>query len=247
MCIIFCRFINNRATGLAKSPPTEYFCGTMRKYDLAVFDLDGTLLNTIGDLAESCNYVMRENSLPQHTLDEYRSFVGNGVKRLVERATPEHLRTSEYVECLRTRFVEYYQQHIDLHTVPYSGIHETLRKLSVDGVRLAVASNKFQAGTAKLISLFFPDVPFSTVFGSREGVPVKPAPDVVFEIMRLNGIAPDRTIYIGDSGVDMQTAAAAGVFSVGCAWGFRSQSELSENGAQAIIHDSSELLRLILG
>ena len=142
--------------------------------ELVIFDLDGTLLNTIGDLAVSCNAVLALRGLPQHSYEEYCHFVGNGILRLVERALPEPLRTPENVALVRADFVKYYTEHIDTYTKPYPGIPELVADLARRGVRMAVASNKFQAGTEKLIRLFFPAAPFDVVFGQREGVPLKP-------------------------------------------------------------------------
>lgn len=213
--------------------------------DLAIFDLDGTLLNTIGDLAVACNAVLSKRGLPQHTYDEYCHFVGNGIMRLVERALPEKLRTPSTVAAVRADFVQYYTEHIDTFTEPYAGIPELLSELSRRGVRLAVASNKFQAGTEKLIRLFFPDVVFVAVFGQREGVPLKPDPTVVREILSLTGDTPDRVLYIGDSGVDMQTAAAAGIRSAGVTWGFRDRAELEQSGAQHVVDHPGQLLELL--
>lgn len=213
--------------------------------DLAIFDLDGTLLNTIGDLAIACNAVLAKRGLPQHTYDQYCHFVGNGIMRLVERALPEELRTPSTVAAVRADFVQYYTEHIDTFTEPYAGIPELLSELSRRGVRLAVASNKFQAGTEKLIRLFFPDVVFVAVYGQREGVPLKPDPTVVREILLLTGDTPDRVLYIGDSGVDMQTAAAAGIRSAGVTWGFRDRAELEQSGAQHVVDHPGQLLELL--
>lgn len=213
--------------------------------DLIVFDLDGTLLDTIGDLAVACNAMLALRRLPEHSYDDYRHFVGNGILRLVERALPEELRTPEYVAVARADFVAYYTEHIDLHTVPYAGIPELLDALRAQGVRLAVASNKFQAGTEKLIRRFFPDVPFDAVLGQRPDVPLKPDPAIVEEILRCTGVSRERVLYVGDSGIDMQTAAAARIRSVGVTWGFRSREELRQAGAGALIDRSEELLRLI--
>ena len=177
--------------------------------DLVIFDLDGTLLDTIGDLAVACNAVLALRGLPQHSYEEYCHFVGNGIMRLVERALPEELRTPYTVAAVRADFVKYYTEHIDAYTKPYDGIPELVAGLVRRGVRIAVASNKFQAGTEKLVRLFFPDVPFAAVFGQREGVPLKPDPAVVEEILSLTGAAKERVLYVGDWGVDMQTAAAA--------------------------------------
>ena len=138
---------------------------------LVIFDLDGTLLNTIGDLAAGCDHMLQLRGLPTHSFEEYCSFVGNGIMRLVERALPEELRTPEYVAAARRDFVSYYIDHIDLYTQPYEGIIELVGELQRGGVKLAVASNKFQAGTDKLIKKFFPEVEFVMICGNREGVP----------------------------------------------------------------------------
>lgn len=210
---------------------------------LVIFDLDGTLLNTIGDLAVSCNAVLALRGLPQHSYEEYCRFVGNGIMRLVERALPEALRTPYTVEAVRRDFVEYYLAHIDEHTVPYEGIPELLAELQRRGIRMAVASNKFQAGTEKLIGRYFPAIHFDAVFGQRPGVALKPDPAVVGEILTATGTATAQTLYVGDSGVDMQTAAAAGVRSVGVTWGFRERPELEQSGAGCIVDHPSQILQ----
>lgn len=213
--------------------------------ELVIFDLDGTLLNTIGDLAVACNAVLGARDLPQHTYDAYCRFVGNGIMRLVERALPEPLRTPDYVAAVRADFVAYYTAHIDTHTRPYEGIPETVDQLVRRGIRIAVASNKFQAGTEKLVRLFFPHVPFAAVLGQRPDVPLKPDPAVVHEILAATGVAPERVLYVGDSGIDMQTAAAAGVRSAGVTWGFRDRAELVEAGAVHLVERPAELLELL--
>lgn len=213
--------------------------------ELVIFDLDGTLLDTIGDLAVACNAVLARHQLPQHTYEEYRHFVGNGIMRLVERALPDELRTAETVARVRADFVTYYTEHIDVHTRPYDGIPELLDALSRQEVRLAVASNKFQAGTEKLIGRYFPEIPFEAVLGQRPGVPLKPDPAVVEEILSLTQTARERVLYVGDSGVDMLTAAAAGIASVGVTWGFRTREELLESGARHIVDRPQEILDLL--
>lgn len=217
----------------------------MNRYQLAIFDLDGTLLNTIGDLAVGCNHILSGEGLPTHTYEQYCMMVGNGVKRLVERALPEECRTPEYIEEMRRRFVEFYYDHIDTHTTPYAGIVELLAELQQRGVKLAVASNKFQAGVVRLMERFFPEIHFEATLGGRPGIPAKPEPDIANEIIRLVGVTPDSTLFIGDSGVDMLTAHAAGAVAVGCAWGFRSREELIETKADHIIDHPSEILGLI--
>ena len=212
---------------------------------LTIFDLDGTLLNTIGDLAASCDAVLWQNGLPQHTTDEYRQMVGRGILRLVEAAIPEHLRSPEYVEKVRQDFVAYYLEHIDLHTRPYDGIPELIDSLIKRGVKIAVASNKFQSGTERLVRSFFPEVEFVAVLGQRAGVPLKPDPQIDLEIIAAAGVEPSETLHIGDSGVDMQTAHAAGVQAVGVTWGFRSREELTESGADVIVDNPEQIFDLI--
>lgn len=212
---------------------------------LVIFDLDGTLLNTIRDLAGSTNYALRQCGFPEHETDAYNYFVGNGINKLFERALPEGERTSENIGRMRAFFLEHYTQNNTCLTVPYPGIPELLRELDHKGMALAVASNKYQEGTEKLVHHYFKDIVFSAIFGQREGIPVKPDPTIVKEILRVNGVSERETLYVGDSGVDMQTAAAATVISVGVTWGFRSREELIENGACHIVDSPAEILRLI--
>lgn len=212
---------------------------------LIIFDLDGTLLDTIGDLSVACNAVLALRGLPQHSLEEYRHFVGNGIMRLVERALPEPLRTPFTVDAARRDFVEYYTAHIDAFTTPYAGIPELLAELRSRGLQLAVASNKFQAGTEKLVRRFFPDIPFSVVLGQRPDVPLKPDPAVDREILRRTGVAAAEALHVGDSAIDIRAAQAAGIRSAGVTWGFRCREELADAGADAIIDRPGELLEIL--
>ena len=212
---------------------------------LFIFDLDGTLLNTIGDLATACDHMLALRNLPTHTYEEYCSFVGNGIMRLVERALPEKLRTPDYVAAARRDFVDFYIEHIDHKTVPYEGMVELLCDLQRDGAHLAVASNKFQAGTEKLIRKFFPTIDFVEICGNREGVPLKPDTALVDLILGKAGIERQNCYMIGDSGVDMQTARNASIHGVGVSWGFRSREEMEIHEPHAIA-DSVEELREIL-
>lgn len=210
---------------------------------LVIFDLDGTLLDTIGDLAAAANHMLRLRGLGEHTLDDYRRFVGNGILRLVERALPEPLRSPDYVQAARADFLAYYIDHIDHATVPYAGIPELLEDLAARGLTLAVASNKFQAGTEKLIRRYFPAIGFAAVLGQRTGVPLKPDPAVVHEILGRCGIGAGETLYVGDSGIDIATARAAGVRSAGVSWGFRARAELA--AADRVVDHPAELLSLL--
>ena len=212
------------------------------KYDIVIFDLDGTLLNTIGDLAASVDYVMRSRNLPEHTDAEYRQMVGGGIKRLVERALPAQLAANEdYVEECVAQFRRYYVDNIDRHTVPYEGMHDLLHRLRREGVQVAVASNKFQHGTDRLVAKFFGDVDFVAVEGNREGAPLKPDPQIVNNILHKAGVEHAKAVMIGDSGIDIRTAAAAGIDAIGVAWGFRFAEELYEAGAERVVATVAEL------
>ena len=213
---------------------------------LVIIDLDGTLLNTICDLAAGCDQMLRMRDLPTHTFEDYCSFVGNGIMRLVERALPEELRTPEYVAAARRDFVAYYIDHIDLYTHPYDGIVELVEELQHKGIKLAVASNKFQAGTDKLIKKFFPTTDFVMICGNREGVPLKPDTALVDLILDTAGVERQRCIMVGDSAVDILTAERAGIHSVGVSWGFRSLTELQEAGAEYIANSVAELRDILL-
>ena len=183
--------------------------------------------------------------LPTHTYEQYCSFVGNGILRLVERALPEELRTEEYVKAARKDFVDFYIENIDTHTVPYSGMVELVNDLHRDGAKLAVASNKFQAGTEKLIRKFFPSVEFVDICGNREGVPLKPDTALVDLILDKAGVERENCYMVGDSAVDIKTAQNAAIHSIGVSWGFRSRTELEEAGAEQIA-DTVEQLRNML-
>lgn len=209
---------------------------------LVVFDLDGTLLNTIADLAAATNYALQQCGYPLHETEKYRFFVGNGIRKLFERALPETARTEINVERMRNYFLAYYNVHNTESTRPYPGIPVLLETLEKKGIGLAVASNKYQEATDVLIGHFFPERNFVAVSGQREGRPVKPDPAVVNEILRKAGLSPDEVLYAGDSGVDMETAVRAGVVSVGVTWGFRPESELREKGAVYVVNDPDEII-----
>ncbi len=212
---------------------------------LVIFDLDGTLLNTIADLAEATNRALAHYGFPIHNTDAYRFFVGNGINKLFERALPETHRSAEDIAAIRSLFLPYYDAHNADLSSPYPGISEVLSALQEQGILLAVASNKYQSATTKLIAHYFPNIRFAEVLGQREGIPVKPDPTIVNDILRQTGILPEDVLYVGDSGVDMQTAHAAGVTAVGVAWGFRPHEELAAHQPEHIIERAEELLELI--
>lgn len=206
---------------------------------LVIFDLDGTLLDTLADLAESTNQALSLNGFPRHAIGEYKFFVGNGINKLFERALPEGAKTEANVQRIRKAFLAHYDVHTTDLSRPYPGIPALLEDLQHAGIRLAVASNKYHAATCKLIAHFFPAIDFAAVFGQREGIPTKPDPAVLREILTLTGVKPADTFYVGDSGVDMQTAHQGGVTACGVTWGFRPKEELESFGP-AYIADRPE-------
>lgn len=213
---------------------------------IILFDLDGTLLNTIADLAASTNYALKKYHYPEQELSAYNYFVGNGITKLIERALPEKERTPSIIQKIREEFLAYYQQHKTDYTRPYPGIPELLHTLRERKFKLAVASNKYHQGTIELIRHYFGTDLFDRVSGQRENIPVKPDPSIVREILSSTDTKPEEALYIGDSGVDMQTAANSNVTSIGVTWGFRSREELEENGACHLVDRPEEILKYIL-
>ena len=212
---------------------------------LVIFDLDGTLLNTIEDLGHAANYALEKNGFATHSLASYPFFVGNGVRRLISRVLPEDRRDNATIERLLVDFTDYYDRHNTDCTKPYNGIDVVLRQLRERGVKVAVASNKYQAATTKIINHFFGDIDFVAIEGQREGVNVKPDPSVVFAILAQARVPKADTLYVGDSGVDMETARRACIDSVGVTWGFRPEKELVEYHANVIINRPDDILTIV--
>lgn len=212
---------------------------------LAIFDLDGTLLNTIADLAQSTNQALELCHYPTHPIEAYRFFVGNGINKLFERALPEDARNEENILRIRQHFIPYYDEHNADLSLPYPGISDLLVKLQERNIGIAVASNKYQRATHKLVSHYFPTIQFAAIFGQREQIPIKPHPQIVQEILAQTGFTKEETIYIGDSGVDMQTANNAQVESIGVTWGFRPLSELEQYHPNHIVSTAEEILAII--
>lgn len=211
---------------------------------LFVFDLDGTLLNTIEDLSNAVNCALRACSFPVRNLEECRQFVGNGVTKLLERSLPKEHQTPENLARMKEAFFAYYDAHLADFTCPYAGMVETLTVLQQNGVRLAVVSNKYQRATSALVTHFFPRVSFVAVQGQREGVPVKPHPYMVQEILQTAGQTRGQTLYVGDSDVDMQTAQNAGVKSCGVTWGFRPRESLAVYQPAYLIDKPEQLIEI---
>ena len=212
---------------------------------LVIFDLDGTLLNTIEDLGRAANHALEVNGFPTHSVASYPFFVGNGVRKLIERVLPEDINKETVIDKMLADFKVYYNEHNTDYTVPYPGICDMLEWLQEEEVKIAVASNKYDQATQKLIRHFFPKINFAAIEGQKEGVPVKPDPSVVFGILSKTNCLKNEVLYVGDSGVDMETARRAGVDSAGVTWGFRSVAELRAAYATHIVDSPAEILQII--
>ena len=211
----------------------------MHKYKTYIFDLDGTLLSTLADLAASTNYALRTHHMPERSLDEVRRFVGNGVKKLMERAIPDGLNNPLFEETFAT-FRQHYMQHNLDTTQPYPGIMQLLEQLKAEGKNIAVVSNKFYAATRELCRHFFGDL-VPVAIGEREDIRKKPAPDTVIEALRELGVDKEGAVYIGDSDVDIMTAKNSGMPCVSVLWGFRDREFLLEHGATTLISKPEEM------
>lgn len=214
-----------------------------------IFDLDGTLINTIDDLGQACNHALSACGFPTHKIEDYPRLVGNGINKLIERALPEEHRQEATVLRLREYFVPYYDAHNCDLTHPYDGIPELLAALKAAGHTLAVASNKYQAATEKIVAQLFPDT-FDVVLGERENVPRKPDPQIVRDILAYltdnqYPITNNRPLYIGDSLVDAETAKAANLPFVACTWGFCTTEQLHTAQPDYMVHHPSEILKLV--
>ncbi len=211
----------------------------MHKYKTYIFDLDGTLLSTLADLAASTNYALRTHHMPERSIDEVRRFVGNGVKKLMERAIPDGLNNPLFEETFAT-FRQHYMQHNLDTTQPYPGIMQLLEQLKAEGKNIAVVSNKFYAATRELCRHFFGDL-VPVAIGEREDIRKKPAPDTVIEALRELGVDKEGAVYIGDSDVDIMTAKNSGIPCVSVLWGFRDKEFLLEHGATTLISQPEEM------
>lgn len=210
---------------------------------LAIFDLDGTLLNTISDLGAACNYALKKMGFQEHPISAYNFMVGNGVRRLLERAHPDA--DSATVDQLLMYFREYYDVHCTDTTLPYEGIPELLNELTQRGVAVAVATNKYQSAAEKIITHYFPDIPFVAILGQVTDRPTKPDPSIIFTILSQHPTPKAEVMMIGDSAVDIETARRACVASVGVTWGFRPVSELRKACAQHVVSQPAEILKYL--
>ena len=211
-------------------------------YSTYIFDLDGTLLDTLGDLAASVNYALRMHGMPEHTIDDVRHFVGNGVRLLMERAIPDGEQNPDFEATFAT-FRQHYMEHSLDTTRPYEGISDALKALKAQGCRLAVVSNKMMAATQELCQHFFPDT-IEVAIGENEaaGIRKKPAPDTVYAALRMLNVERKGAVYVGDSDVDIETAKNSGLPCFSVLWGFRDKDFLIRHGAKTFISAPSELL-----
>jgi phosphoglycolate phosphatase len=214
---------------------------TPQAYSTYIFDLDCTLLDTLRDLAASVNYALRQFGMPEHSLDDIRRFVGNGVRRLMERAVPDGADHPQFEDVFAI-FRRYYMEHSLDTTRPYDGISDTLRELKRRGCRMAVVSNKMMAATQELVRHFFPEIEVAIGEHEAEGIRRKPAPDTVYEALRQLGVGKEGAVYVGDSDVDLATARNSGLPCISVLWGFRDRQFLQENGATTLVAAPQDLL-----
>lgn len=210
--------------------------------EAAVFDLDGTLTNTLQDIACAMNRALRLHDLPEFAVDEYRYLVGDGAKTLAKRAVRDR---QELAESVQKEYQAYYEKHTLDTTQPYAGIPELLHALVDAGIRVCVLSNKPHADTCGVVRHFFPEIPFSVVQGQIDSVPVKPDPAGALRIARQLNIPTERFVYLGDTNVDMRTAVSAGMHAVGVTWGFRTATELLQHGAEILLNMPQDLLKYV--
>ncbi len=215
------------------------------KYKAVIFDLDGTLLNTLDDLADGVNIALRLCDMPARTVDEVRMAVGNGVALLIERMVPDGGQNPRFAECLDV-FRREYAKIADHKTCPYDGILPLLDALQEAGVAMAVVSNKFHDATVSLVKRYFPVIPVSAGEREAEGIRKKPAPDTVFQVMQEIGVTSGECVYVGDSDVDIETAKNAGMDCISVTWGFRDRAFLASHGATLFADTPAELLALVI-
>ena len=213
------------------------------KYKLVIFDLDGTILNTIDDLADSCNVILQKNGFPVHTTEEIKYMVGNGIPKLIERALPPHTDKSTFEKVL-SEYIEYYDSHCAIKTAPYEGIIEAISELKKHGIRVAVNTNKIQSAAEILCQRYFPGL-FDIIAGGASDIPPKPAPDGVLKILREEKILPENALYIGDSDVDVATGKNAGIDEIGVDWGFRGEAFLREHGAVKVFKHCGDITSIV--
>jgi phosphoglycolate phosphatase len=215
------------------------------KFEGVIFDLDGTLLNTLEDIADAMNKVLIECSFPIHNYEEYKLFIGSGIRNLVLMALPESVRNEKFIDVCFKKMFAIYGDNCLIKTRLYDGVAEMLDALTDKGIKIAILSNKADALTQFIVKNLFAKWTFTAVLGERTDVPRKPNPAGALEVIKIFGCTPENILYLGDSGVDMQTATVANVYAVGALWGFRSKEELLHNGAKHLVEHPMELLSLL--
>jgi len=214
------------------------------KYQAVIFDLDGTLLDTLEDLADSVNHVLAEAGYPTRTIKEVRAFVGNGIRKLIERSVPEGT-SVESIDSVHQSFIAYYGEHCMEKTSPYEGILDMLKSLQKAGCKIAVVSNKADYAVQILCDKYFNHI-FDAALGEQSGTPKKPAPDAVYKALETLNVSSDQAVYVGDSDVDIQTARNSNMDEIIVDWGFRDRKYLEEQGAKVLVSNPTELINLLL-
>lgn len=215
------------------------------EFNAIIFDLDGTLLNTLEDIGDSVNRMLTDNGFPGHSLDDYRGYIGNGLKKLVERSLPVEARSAEMIETSVRRAREIYWKNWNIKTRPYDGITDMLDHLKQKEIPMAVLSNKPHDFTVRYVDAYFGKWDFDVVMGQSDRFPVKPDPASALDVARQIGLPPSAFLFVGDSMADVQAATAAGMHSVGVEWGFRGPKELIENGCRTLVGHPLEILTLV--
>lgn len=217
----------------------------MKKYDAILFDLDGTLLDSLEDMKDSVNYVMKEFGFPERTLEEIRAFVGNGIRRLIERSVPEGT-DARTCEAALDAYRNYYNGHCMIKTKPYDGVPELLAALKKEGFAMAIVSNKNAEAVEEMRAHYFGDV-IPLAFGQSDAVPKKPDPSMVYAAAERLSVPKERCVYVGDSEVDIETAKNAGIDCITCLWGFREKEFLMERGAGILAEEAEDIRRIVCG
>lgn len=216
----------------------------MNRIKAVLFDMDGTITNTLDDLADATNYALSAFGFKTHETDAFRYFVGDGIPKLIERALPEEKRDAETILAVKDKFFEYYNVHSMDKTAAYPGVPEVVKEVMSLGYKTAVVTNKDEPAAKEILSKLYPDC-FDYIFGASDDIPKKPDPTLAHIAMKKLGVTPDDCVFVGDSCVDIQTAKNSGAYDVGVSWGFRPRTELEEYGATAIIDEPNELIELL--
>ena len=210
-----------------------------------IFDLDGTLIDSLEDLCNAANRVLKKNNFPTHKMEAYRYFVGEGVVALITRALPDEIKNEDIINSCVGEFREEYRRNWNIKTKPYEGIAEMLDLITLRGLKMAVLSNKPDYFTKKCVAAFLPNWKFDRIIGQRDDVPKKPDPAGAKEIAEYLAVSPSKIIYVGDTPIDMETAIAAGMLPIGVLWGFRPEDELKRSGAHRVIQKPEEIIEVI--